>query len=106
MKLFLHISRDEQRGRFQKRLDDPEKHWKWSSGDLETRAKWADYRAAYTDALARCSTDRGALVRRPGRQKWYRDLAAAEILVADGARRWTRSGRSRRRTSPKVVIPE
>ena len=81
VKLYLHISRDEQRERFQKRLDNPEKQWKWSSGDLETREKWADYRAAYTDALARCSTDVAPWFVIPADRKWYRDLAAAEILV-------------------------
>jgi PPK2 family polyphosphate:nucleotide phosphotransferase len=85
VKLYLHISRDEQRARFQKRLDNPEKHWKWSSGDLETREKWDDYRAAYTDALARCSTDVAPWFVLPADRKWYRDLAAAEIL-ADVAR--------------------
>ena len=81
VKLFLHISREEQRERFQKRLDNPEKQWKWSSGDLETRTKWADYQAAYTDALARCSTDVAPWFVIPADRKWYRDLAAAEILV-------------------------
>jgi PPK2 family polyphosphate:nucleotide phosphotransferase len=81
VKLYLHISRDEQRERFQSRLDNPEKRWKWSSGDLETREKWADYRAAYTEALARCSTDVAPWFVIPADRKWYRDLAAAEILV-------------------------
>ena len=81
VKLFLHISRDEQRRRFQKRLDNPEKHWKWSSGDLETRAKWADYQAAYTDALACCSTIAAPWFVVPADTKWYRDLAVAEILA-------------------------
>lgn len=81
VKLYLHISRDEQRERFQKRLDNPEKHWKWSSGDLETRARWDDFRAAYTDALARCSTDQAPWFVIPADRKWYRDLAVAEILA-------------------------
>ena len=81
VKLYLHISRDEQRERFQKRLDDPTKHWKWASGDLETRAKWKDFQAAYTDALTRCSTDHAPWFVIPADRKWYRDLAAAEILV-------------------------
>jgi PPK2 family polyphosphate:nucleotide phosphotransferase len=81
VKLYLHISRDEQRERFQKRLDNPEKHWKWSSGDLETRARWDDFQAAYTDALARCSTDHAPWFVIPSNRKWYRDLAVAEILA-------------------------
>ncbi len=81
VKVFLHISRDEQRERFQKRIDDPAKHWKWSSGDLETREHWGDYQAAYADALARCSRDHAPWFVVPADHKWYRDLAVAEILV-------------------------
>lgn len=81
VKFYLHISRDEQRKRFQKRLASPEKQWKWSSGDLDARAKWDDFRAAYTDALARCSTAAAPWFVIPADRKWYRDLAVAEILV-------------------------
>ena len=81
VKLFLHISRDEQRARFQKRLDNPAKHWKWKSSDLETREKWDAYQAAYADALARCSTPSAPWYVIPADHKWYRDLAAAEILA-------------------------
>jgi PPK2 family polyphosphate:nucleotide phosphotransferase len=81
VKFYLHISRDEQRARFQKRLDDPAKHWKWSSGDLETREKWSAFQAAYTDAIARCSTDHAPWFVIPADRKWYRDLAVAEILA-------------------------
>ncbi len=81
VKFYLHISRDEQRERFQKRLDDPAKHWKWSSGDLDTRARWDDFQAAYTDALARCSTAAAPWFVIPADQKWYRDLAVAVILA-------------------------
>ena len=64
LKFFLHISQDEQRERLQARLDDPAKHWKFSAGDLEERdAVGRSTREAYEDALARTSTDRGALVR-------------------------------------------
>jgi PPK2 family polyphosphate:nucleotide phosphotransferase len=104
VKLYLHISRDEQRARFQKRLDNPEKHWKWDTGDLETRERWDDYRAAYTDALARCSTDAAPWFVVPADRKWYRDLAVAEIL-AENARamdpRWPEADED----LSKVVIP-
>jgi PPK2 family polyphosphate:nucleotide phosphotransferase len=80
-KFYLHISRDEQKERFEARLADPTKHWKWSSGDLDTRARWDDYRAAYTDALERCSTDAAPWYVIPADRKWYRDLAVAEILA-------------------------
>jgi PPK2 family polyphosphate:nucleotide phosphotransferase len=81
VKLYLHISREEQRSRFQARLDNPAKHWKWDSGDLQTREQWPAYQAAYTDAVARCSTDVAPWFVIPADHKWYRDLAAAEILA-------------------------
>ena len=57
VKCFLHISYDEQRERLLGRLDDPDKHWKFNEGDIDERARWDDYQAAYEDAIARCSTD-------------------------------------------------
>ena len=105
VKLFLHISRDEQRERFQKRLDNPEKRWKWDPKDLETRAKWDDYQAAYTDALARCSTDDAPWFIIPADNKWYRDLAAAEIL-AETARSMDPQWPEADEDLSKVVVPE
>ena len=105
VKLFLHISRDEQRRRLQKRLDNPEKHWKWSSGDLETRAKWADYQAAYTDALALCSTADAPWFVIPADNKWYRDLAVAEIL-AETARAMDPHWPEPEEDVSQIVIPE
>ncbi len=105
VKFYLHISRDEQRARFQKRLDNPEKHWKWSSGDLETREKWSDFRAAYTDALARCSTDAAPWFIVPADRKWYRDLAVAEIL-AETARSMDPQWPEPEDDIASVVIPE
>jgi PPK2 family polyphosphate:nucleotide phosphotransferase len=105
VKLFLHISREEQRARFQTRLDDPEKHWKWDSGDLETRAKWPDFQAAYTDALARCSTDVAPWYVIPADRKWYRDLAAAEILV-EAARAMDPQWPEPEEDVASVVIPD
>jgi PPK2 family polyphosphate:nucleotide phosphotransferase len=105
VKLYLHISRDEQRARFQKRLDNPAKHWKWSSGDLETREKWAEFQAAYTDALARCSTDSAPWFVIPADRKWYRDLAVAEIL-AETARDMDPHWPEPEEDLSGVVIPE
>src|SRR2546428_4597536 len=56
VKFFLHISKDEQRRRFEERLRDPTKQWKLSPSDFEDRKHWDDYVAAYEDALTRCST--------------------------------------------------
>ena len=56
IKFFLHLSKDEQRERFIKRIDDPEKNWKFSAGDIAERALWDDYMHAYEKALAATST--------------------------------------------------
>ncbi len=81
LKFFLHISRDEQKERFQDRLDRPEKHWKFSRGDLDKRQQWHDYMAAYEDALSRCSTAVAPWWVIPADQKWYRNLTIARVLV-------------------------
>jgi len=57
VKLFLHVSKEEQKQRFLKRLDDPDKNWKFSPSDLAERQHWDDYRTAYEDALTATSTD-------------------------------------------------
>ncbi len=80
-KFFLHISRDEQRQRFQDRLDDPAKRWKFSTGDLAERARWDDYTAAYEDALSRTSTRNAPWYVVPANHLWFRDLAISSILV-------------------------
>lgn len=56
VKVFLHLSKKEQKQRFLARLDDPAKNWKFSMNDLDERAKWTDYREAYDDALSNTST--------------------------------------------------
>jgi PPK2 family polyphosphate:nucleotide phosphotransferase len=86
VKFFLHISRDEQRDRFQKRLDNPDKRWKFSLGDLDVRKQWDAYRAAYEDALSRCSTEHAPWFVIPADHKWYRDLALAEVVAETGRR--------------------
>jgi polyphosphate kinase 2 (PPK2 family) len=81
VKFFLYIDRDEQRARFQARLDDPAKRWKFRLGDLEDRKRWDDYVAAYEDVLERCSTERAPWYVIPANHKWFRNLAVAEILA-------------------------
>ncbi|MEO6593687.1 MAG: PPK2 family polyphosphate kinase, partial [Planctomycetota bacterium] len=82
VKLFLHISKDEQRERLQERIDNPKKCWKWNSGDLAERARWDDYQAAYEEALAETSTAAAPWFVVPGDRNWFRNLAVSEILVA------------------------
>jgi polyphosphate kinase 2 (PPK2 family) len=81
LKFCLYIDRDEQRERLQARLDDPDKRWKFRMGDLETRARWDDYLAAYEAALSRCSTDRAPWFVIPANHKWFRNFAVARIVA-------------------------
>jgi PPK2 family polyphosphate:nucleotide phosphotransferase len=82
VKVFLHLSRGEQRTRLQERLDNPEKRWKFRAGDLDDRALWNDFAAAYEDALHMTSTDAAPWYVVPADHNWSRNLAVAEILVA------------------------
>jgi PPK2 family polyphosphate:nucleotide phosphotransferase len=81
LKFFLHISKEEQRERFQARIDEPGKRWKFRSGDLEDRALWDDYQAAYAEAIGRTSTAAAPWYVIPADRKWFRDLAVASVLV-------------------------
>ncbi len=82
LKFYLHISPEEQRQRFQARLADPTRHWKFSLDDLNKRRYWDDYMAAYEDVLTRCSTPYAPWHIIPADQKWYRNLAIMRVLVA------------------------
>ena len=69
----------EQRERLLARLDDPTKRWKFDPSDVDERARWADYQAAYSDALARCSTPAAPWYVVPADRKWYRNWAVATL---------------------------
>jgi PPK2 family polyphosphate:nucleotide phosphotransferase len=81
VKVFLHISKDEQKARLLERLDDPTKHWKVGAADLPERERWDDYQEAYLAALARCSTDEAPWYVVPADRKWYRDWAVSHLLL-------------------------
>ena len=81
VKIFLHISKEEQRERLQARLDEPSKNWKFESGDLVPRARWDAYQEAFEDAIANTSTDEAPWYVIPADRKWYRNLAVSEILI-------------------------
>ena len=81
VKVFLHISADEQAERFQARLDEPEKRWKFSEGDLAVRKRWDDYQQAFAEALEETSTDECPWYVVPADRKWYRDWAVLSILL-------------------------
>ena len=81
VKIFLHISPEEQRGRLQARIDDPKKNWKFRTGDLEDRARWDDLMAAYEDALTKTSTEWAPWYVIPADRKWVRNVAVSTLLV-------------------------
>ncbi|MFP5312088.1 MAG: polyphosphate kinase 2 family protein [Actinomycetes bacterium] len=81
VKVMLHISGDEQKERLLARLDDPAKHWKYSHGDLEERALWDDYMAAYQAAIDATSTPEAPWHVVPANKKWYARVAVQQLLL-------------------------
>ncbi len=81
VKCYLHISKEEQRQRLAARLDTPEKRWKVNPDDLDDRRHWDGYRAAYEEALRRCSTEQAPWYIVPADHKWYRNYAVTRLLV-------------------------
>ncbi|MCI0425265.1 MAG: polyphosphate kinase 2 family protein [Actinobacteria bacterium] len=81
VKVFINISKEEQRVRLQKRLDDPEKRWKFRRGDLDDRRLWDPFQTAYEEAVTQTSTEYAPWYVVPGDRKWYRNLVVSSILV-------------------------
>jgi PPK2 family polyphosphate:nucleotide phosphotransferase len=81
VKIFLNISKEEQRLRQQDRIDDPTEQWKFRKGDLDDRARWDEFIAAYDDAITKTSTARAPWYVIPSDRKWVRDVAVATVLV-------------------------
>jgi PPK2 family polyphosphate:nucleotide phosphotransferase len=81
VKFCLLISFEEQRERLLERLRDPSKRWKFREGDLDDRARWDEYQAAYQAALTRCSTAGAPWYVIPANRKWYRDWVVGRILI-------------------------
>jgi len=81
VKLFLHISQDEQHKRFDDRLREPTKRWKFRPGDLAERERWDDYQIAYADAIAHTATDTARWYVIPADHKWYRNWAVSCVLI-------------------------
>ena len=80
-KFFLHLSKKEQRKRFLKRLDEPEKNWKFSAADIAERACWNDYMNAYQDAIQHTATPHAPWYVVPADNKWYTRLIVAAAVV-------------------------
>jgi PPK2 family polyphosphate:nucleotide phosphotransferase len=81
LKFFLHVSREEQRRRFLERLDEPDKNWKFSAGDVKERAWWDDYMAAYEDAIRTTATRESPWFVVPADNKWFTRLVVAGAIV-------------------------
>jgi len=81
IKLYLHISKEEQRKRLQARLDNPAKHWKFNPDDLKDRARWDDFMEVYEDVIEKTGTEFAPWHIIPADRKWYRNLVVARIMV-------------------------
>ncbi len=81
LKFFLHISKNEQKRRFEERINLLEKRWKFDPGDLEKRKFWDDYRKAFEDMLEKCSTESAPWYVVPADQNWYRDYVVASVIT-------------------------
>jgi PPK2 family polyphosphate:nucleotide phosphotransferase len=95
IKAFLNVSKEEQRLRLQERIDDPEKRWKFRKGDLDVRARFDDYIAAYEDVIAETSTDHAPWYVVPADRNWVKATAVAALLVD-----------ALERTDPQLPEPE
>jgi polyphosphate kinase 2 (PPK2 family) len=82
VKVFLNVSRDEQRKRLEERLENPEKAWKFRREDIDDRARFDDYMAAYDEVLTETSTDWAQWFVVPADRNWIRNLVVGELLVA------------------------
>jgi len=81
LKFFLNVSREEQKNRFLSRINEPDKNWKFSMGDVKERALWDDYMKAYTEAIEATSTKAAPWYVIPADKKWFTRLAISEVIV-------------------------
>lgn len=81
LKFFLHISKQYQKERLQRRLDRTDKHWKFNPKDLVDRDRWDQFMQAYSEAIRRCSTAAAPWHVVPAERRWYRDLVVMQTVV-------------------------
>ncbi|CAB5109546.1 UDP-galactose-lipid carrier transferase (EC [Olavius algarvensis associated proteobacterium Delta 3] len=81
IKFFLHISKDEQRKRFLRRLDIPSKNWKFSEADLKEREHWEDYQKCYEEAISATSTDYAPWYIIPADKKWFARVVVSNVII-------------------------
>ncbi len=80
-KFFLHVSKDEQKRRFMRRLQDPERNWKFSTADVRERKCWDAYQDAYEDMIKNTSSDYAPWVVVPADHKWFARLVVSSVIV-------------------------
>ncbi|MGI9659202.1 MAG: polyphosphate kinase 2 family protein [Gaiellaceae bacterium] len=95
VKVYLHLSNEEQRERLQERVDNPEKRWKFRAGDLDDRALWGDYMKAFEETITETSTKWAPWYVVPTDRNWVRNVAVASLLVE-----------TLRELDPKIPDPE
>ena len=81
VKVMLHVSRGEQKERLMRRLERPDKYWKYNPADVDERLRWDDYQAAYEAAVTKCSTDEAPWYVVPADRKWYARWAVQQLLL-------------------------
>ena len=80
VKIFLHISKEEQKERLLARIDDASKNWKFSAADIKERGYWNEYQKAYQDAIAETTTEHAPWYVVPADKKWFARLVVSEIV--------------------------
>lgn len=80
LKFFLNVSKEEQRNRFESRIDEDEKNWKFNFGDLNERALWRKYQSAYEDMIKATHTEENPWFIIPADHKWFMRYAVSEII--------------------------
>lgn len=81
LKFFLHLSKEKQKERFLKRIDDKKKNWKFSAADIEERVYWDNYMDAYEDAILNTSTGNAPWFVVPADNKWFTRLAVISVIT-------------------------
>lgn len=81
VKIFLHVSKDEQKKRFLERIDRPEKNWKFSCSDLKERMRFDEYLDTFDEVIAATATKHSPWYAIPADQKWYTRYLVSEIVL-------------------------
>lgn len=82
VKIFLHLSKDEQKKRILSRIDNPAKNWKFNAGDLDEREHWDEYQKAFEEMIRHTSTDYAPWYIIPADSKWFARTLVSEILLS------------------------